>query len=129
MAYTGEVFNVERRADLAVVRPLRDETTLRYFEIHNESNRIMRMLDDPAIRGVVVNFCDVPALGWVMTSAIVRLVRNVDYRGGGAAFCNASPTLLALFETMHLGRPWTHHELLEEAIEQLTGGPDQEPGA
>jgi hypothetical protein len=55
-------------------------------------------------------------LGWVMTSAIVRLVRNLDYRGGLAVYCSASKANIQQFSSMKLGDPWTHHDSRDEGV-------------
>ncbi len=123
MSERARVFDLDRLDDVLVVVPLGDESSFRYFDIHNQANRVMRELDDPAIRAVIVDFSRVPNLGWVMTSAIVRLVRNLDYRGGLAVYCEASPANLELFSSMKLGRPWTHHNTLEAAVDSIRGGP------
>ena len=123
MSQRIRVFELERIDDVLVVAPLGDESSFRYFDIHNQANRVMRELDDPAIRSVVVDFARVPTLGWVMTSAIVRLVRNLDYRGGLAVYCEASRSNLELFSSMKLGRPWTHHFTRESAVDSIRGGP------
>jgi hypothetical protein len=122
MSERAKVFELERIDDVLVVAPLGDESSFRYFDIHNQANRVMRELDDQAIRSVVVDFSRVPTLGWVMTSAIVRLVRNLDYRGGRAVYCEASRANLDLFSSMKLGRPWTHHVTREAAVDSIRGG-------
>ncbi len=121
MSERAKVFELDRIDDVLVVAPLGDESSFRYFDIHNQANRVMRELDDPAIRSVVVDFSRVPTLGWVMTSAIVRLVRNLDYRGGLAVYCEASRSNLELFSSMKLGRPWAHHLTREAAVDSIRG--------
>ncbi len=128
MLNNDRVFSVERVGDVIVIEPLGDETTYRYFDIHNESNRVMRQLDDTDIRGVVIDLRGVPSLGWVMTSAIVRLVRNVDYRGGLSVFCSGSETNRIQFASMRLGHPWTDHSSRAEAVAALDEQPDREGG-
>ena len=94
------VFVVEHVDEVVIVEPLGDESSFRYFDIHNQANRVMRALDDSSVRGVVVDLRSVPTLGWVMTSAIVRLVRNLDYRGGLAVYCSASQANIDQFSSM-----------------------------
>ncbi len=119
MADSERVFEIERAGDVLIIEPLGDEATYRYFDIHNESNRVLRELDDAEVSGVVIDLRSVPSLGWVMTSAIVRLVRNVDYRGGLAVFCSGSETNRRQFTSMKLGRPWTDHPSRVEAVATL----------
>ena len=119
MSERATVFAMELVDEIIVISPLGDESSYRYFDIHNQANHVMRRLDDPSVRGVVIDLTEVPTLGWVMTSAIVRLVRNVDYRDGLAVYCAASPSNLNQFSAMKLGRPWTHHETREESIEAM----------
>ena len=116
MSERATVFGLDRTESVIVVSPLGDESSFRYFDIHNQANRVMRMLDDPSVRGVVIDLAQVPTLGWVMTSAIVRLVRNIDYRGGLAVYCGASPSNFNQFSAMKLGRPWTHLDSRDEGI-------------
>ena len=110
------VFVVEHVGEVVVVEPLGDESSFRYFDIHNQANRVMRSLDDPTVRGVVVDLRSVPTLGWVMTSAIVRLVRNLDYRGGMAVYCSASKSNVEQFSSMKLGEPWSHHDSRDDGL-------------
>lgn len=110
------VFVVEHVGQVVVVEPLGDESSFRYFDIHNQANRVMRALDDPSVRGVVVDLRSVPTLGWVMTSAIVRLVRNLDYRGGMAVYCSASKSNVKQFSSMKLGEPWSHHDSRDDGV-------------
>lgn len=116
MNETTMVFRVEHVEDVVVVEPLGDESSFRYFDIHNQANRVMRALDDPSVRGVVVDLRSVPTLGWVMTSAIVRLVRNLDYRGGLAVYCSASKSNIDQFSSMKLGEPWTHLDSRDDGV-------------
>ena len=116
MNETTMVFRVEHVEDVVVVEPLGDESSFRYFDIHNQANRVMRALDDPSVRGVVVDLRSVPTLGWVMTSAIVRLVRNLDYRGGLAVYCSASKPNIDQFSSMKLGEPWTHLDSRDDGV-------------
>lgn len=126
MNETKTVFMVEHVEDVVVVEPLGDESSFRYFDIHNQANRVMRALDDPSVRGVVVDLRSVPTLGWVMTSAIVRLVRNLDYRGGLAVYCSASKSNINQFSSMKLGQPWTHLDSRDDGValirELIVGG-------
>lgn len=122
------VFQTHRVDDIFVIEPLGDETKFRYFDIHNQSNRVMRELDDVSLRGLVVDFKSVELTGWVMTSSIVRLVRNIDYRGGRCSFCNATAANASLFASLNLGQPWTSHGSLEEAIAALEVTPSAVDG-
>ena len=110
------VFLVEHVDEVVIVEPLGDESSFRYFDIHNQANRVMRALDDSSVRGVVVDLRSVPTLGWVMTSAIVRLVRNLDYRGGLAVYCSASQANIDQFSSMKLGEPWSHHDSRDDGV-------------
>ncbi len=110
------VFGMDFSGGVVVVEPLGDESSFRYFDIHNQANRVMRRLDNPDVRAVVIDLRSVPALGWVMTSAIVRLVRNLDYRGGLAVYCSATDSVLVQLSAMKLGTPWSHHANREEAV-------------
>jgi len=121
MSERATVFQMDRIGEVIVVSPLGDESSFRYFDIHNQANRVMRMLDDPTVLGVVIDLAQVPTLGWVMTSAIVRLVRNIDYRGGLAVYCAASPTNFNQFSAMKLGRPWTHHDTRDLGLGAMRG--------
>jgi hypothetical protein len=132
MSERATVFALDRTDGVIVVSPLGDESSFRYFDIHNQANRVMRMLDDPSVRGVVIDLAQVPTLGWVMTSAIVRLVRNIDYRGGLAVYCAASTSNFNQFSGMKLGRPWTHLDSRDEGVatirELLVDGGDAAAG-
>ena len=116
MSEQATVFAIERVGKVIVVAPLGDESSFRYFDIPSQANRVMWMLDDRSVLGLVIDLGRVRTLGWVMSSASVRLVRNLDYRGGLAVYCAASQANLAQLSTMKLGDPWTHHGTRDEAV-------------
>ena len=116
MSELAIVFDLDRVDEVVVVAPLGDESSFRYFDIHSQANRVMRAMDDESVLGVVVDLANVENLGWVMTSAIVRLVRNLDYRGGLAVYCSASRSIFDQFSAMKLGNPWSHHETRDEGV-------------
>ncbi len=129
MSGSERVFEIERAGEVLVIEPLGDEATYRYFDIHNESNRVLRELDDAEVKGVVIDLSSVPSLGWVMTSAIVRLVRSVDYRGGMAVFCSGTEINRRQFTSMKLGNPWTDHSSRSEAVAALKQAGDRDSQA
>ena len=126
MSELAKVFDLDHVDEVVVVAPLGDESSFRYFDIHSQANRVMRAMDDESVLGVVVDLANVENLGWVMTSAIVRLVRNLDYRGGLAVYCSASKSNINQFSSMKLGQPWTHLDSRDDGValirELIVGG-------
>ena len=113
---TNKVFCLERDGNVLIVIPQGDASGFRYHDVHQESNATLQVLDDPSLVHVVVDFTAEQMLGSIIISVIIKVCRKAGGKGGKAVFCNASPDMLEVLQTMNLTRLWTHYPSRAEAI-------------
>ena len=116
MSTPHNVFRVETEGDTLIVVPQGDASGFRYNDVHIETNASLRLLDNPALKNLVVDLGSVQVLGSIIITSIIKLARKAQNVGGGAAFCNASQPMLEVLETMNFGRLWPYFPTREEAI-------------
>ncbi|MBM3969855.1 MAG: STAS domain-containing protein [Planctomycetes bacterium] len=116
---TNKVFRLERDGNVLIVIPQGDASAFRYHDVHLESNATLEVLDDPSLVHVVVDFKAEQMLGSIIISVVIKVCRKAGGKGGQAAFCNASPDMLDVLQTMNLTRLWTHYPSRGEAIEAV----------
>jgi anti-anti-sigma factor len=110
------VFSTELIGKTLVVSPLGDAIGFRYNQIHLETNGLTELLDKQNIENLIIDFGTVEIVGSIIISSIVRLARKISARQGHAAFCNASPTMQDVVQTMNLTRLWPYFDSREAAI-------------
>ena len=113
---SNKVFRLERDGNVLIVIPQGDASGFRYHDVHQESNTTLEVLDDPSLAHVVVDFTSEQMLGSIIISVVIKVCRKAGGKGGKAAFCNASPDMLEVLQTMNLTRLWTHYPSRGEAI-------------
>ena len=111
-----KVFRLERDGNVLIVIPQGDASGFRYHDVHQESNAVLQILDDPSLLHVVVDFTSELMLGSIIISVIIKVCRKAGSKGGKAVFCKAAPDMLEVLETMNLTRLWTHYATRAEAI-------------
>jgi anti-anti-sigma factor len=82
---------VEREGAVLILTPHADLGESHWLDVEGESGEIVRMLEDPSIRHVVIDlghsdYVGSEALGW-----FVRLRKQVARRGGRVLLCHLSP--------------------------------------
>lgn len=129
-ALPHKVFRLERDGDVLIVVPQGDASGFRYNDVHQESNVTLQVLDDPTLKHVVVDFTSERILGSIIISVVIKTCRKAGTKGGKAAFCNASPEMLEVLQTMNLTKLWTHYSSRADAIAAVrTGSPAREHAA
>lgn len=113
---TNKVFRLERDGNVLIVIPQGDASGFRYNDVHQESNLVLQVLDDPSLVNVVVDFTSEQMLGSIIISVVIKVCRKAGGKGGKAAFCNASSNMLEVLQTMNLTKLWTHYTNRADAI-------------
>ncbi len=121
-AQHNKVFWLECDGDVLIVVPQGDANGFRYHDVHQESNVTLQVLDDPALKHVVIDFGCEQMLGSIIISVIIKVCRKVGLKGGKAAFCNASPDMQEVLQTMNLTKMWNYHPTRAEAIAAVRAG-------
>ena len=119
MVQLNKIFKCAQGGGIVIVIPQGDALQYRYKDIHLESNAVIRRLDEPDVSHLVVDFGVAPLLGSIIVGSILKFARRVTDRDGKVAFCNASPEMLEVLQTMNLHKLWPYYATRAEAIEAV----------
>ncbi len=117
----NKVFATARNGDTLVVIPLGDATDFHYGDVHTESNKVRRLLEEGSFKNLVVDLGSAPVFTTVTIKVVVVLSRIVSNRGGQAVLCEASDKTRDVLQTMKLLELWPHFDSRDEAIRYLAG--------
>lgn len=112
----NKVFRLERDDNVLIVIPQGDAIGFRYNDVHQESNSTLQILDDATLKHVVVDFGCEQVLGSIIISVLIKICRKAGLKGGKAAFCNATPDMQDVLQTMNLVKLWKYHPTRAEAV-------------
>ena len=115
-AATNKVFRLERDDNVLIVIPQGDAIGFRYNDVHQESNSTLQILDDATLKHVVVDLGCEQVLGSIIISVLIKICRKAGLKGGKAAFCNATPDMQDVLQTMNLVKLWKYHPTRAEAV-------------
>jgi anti-sigma B factor antagonist len=122
MDTTTAMIEVERHGDTLILTPRRDLSELDYLEIEAEGGAVLRRLvADPSIRNVVVDFGRTDYFGSSALGLLVRLDREVRRRGGGMALYHVSAHEQDVLRVTGLDTLWAVRPSRGEAIEAAGG--------
>jgi anti-anti-sigma factor len=110
----------ERQGHTLVLTPQEDLRELDYQEIEAEGDELLRLAEDPSVRGVVVDFGRTDSIGSTALGVLAQLRQRVRARGGRMAFCNVSAHEAEIMEVTGLARFWPIHPSREEALAAMT---------
>jgi len=115
-ASNNKVFLLERDDNVLIVIPQGDAIGFRYNDVHQESNSTLQILDDTTLKHVVVDLGCEQVLGSIIISVLIKICRKAGLKGGKAAFCNATPDMQDVLQTMNLVKLWKYHPTRAEAV-------------
>jgi anti-anti-sigma factor len=113
------LFAVERVGDTLVVTPLADLGELEYQQGEPEARAVYDLLNDPSVRGVVLDFGRTAYFGSSALAFFVRLWKAVSARGGRMAFCNLSSEEREILKHTRLDSLWPVCGTREEAMQRV----------
>ena len=119
MSDVMKVFRVERSGDTTIVVPQGITAEFRYFEVHTESNTVIKQLDQHGVDKLVVDLAELEKIDAVIVDSIIRMVRRVTNRGGKATICGASDSALKTLRSMRLDTLWPYFLSRAEALQSL----------
>jgi anti-sigma B factor antagonist len=111
-----KVFRVEFEGDTAIVVPPANPISFRYNEIHLEANAVIRIIDDPDVKNIIIDFTNVDYASSMIIGALIRMARKVTNHGGQAVMCHANGNMLEILNTMNLLKLWPHYDTREIAL-------------
>lgn len=117
-----KVFQVERLGHILVVLPQGPALHFQHNEVHHESGSLLRVVEEPVFKNVIIDLHCVDYVDSVIISSILRCLTKMKQRGGKSVFCSASTNMRSLLKSIQLGRLWPEFPTREQAIEFLDTG-------
>tara|TARA_R110002111_G_scaffold177322_1_gene243371 strand:- start:2870 stop:3241 length:372 start_codon:yes stop_codon:yes gene_type:complete len=118
-----EIFEVEQTAPNLVVVPQGSTMQFQYSNVQVESNKVLRLFDNPELKNVVIDLAKVDYLDSIIIGAIIRLLQRARQTGGQAVFCNASDNMQNIMKCIKVGTLWPLFDSREEALTALSVKP------
>lgn len=116
-----KVFQVERLGPTLVVLPQGPALQFQHNEVHLESNALLRVVDEPVFKNVVIDLHCVDYVDSLIISSILRCLTKIKQRGGKSVFCRASENMRSLLKSIQLGRLWPEFPTREDAMAHIGG--------
>src|SRR5579885_1366092 len=121
MATVNGFFEVERAGDTLVVTPTADLRELDFQGVESGAQAVLRQIDDPAVKNVVLDFHRTDYFGSTALGFFVRLWKRVSGRGGRLAMCNLSAHERDILRMTSLDGLWLLCGTKEEALRGTAG--------
>lgn len=118
-----KVFRIERLGNTVVVLPQGPALQFQHNEVHVESNSLLRAVEEPVFKNVIVDLHCVDYVDSVIISSILRCLTKIKQKGGKSVFCAASENMRSLLKSIQLGRLWPEFPTREIAMEYLAAPP------
>lgn len=118
-----DIFEVEQVEQNLIVVPQGSTLQFQYSNVQIESNKVLRMLDAPEVRNVIIDLTYVEYLDSIIIGAIIRLLQRAKQSGGQAVFCNACENMQNILKCIKIGTLWPLYDSREAAITALTENP------
>jgi anti-anti-sigma factor len=116
---TGGIFDIEVEGDTIIVVPAADLRALDYKRVELGAKAILELLDDAAIKNVVVDFGKTDYYGSTALGFFVKLLKRVRSRNGLMAFCNVSDHEKEILRITGLHQSWPICASRIEALEAV----------
>ena len=119
MADLEKVFKVERDGDTLIVLPQGPALHFQHKEVHLESNALYRLLDDRALKHVIIDLQDVDYVDSVIISSILRCLTKTKQKRGKSVFCNVSENMSELLKCIRIGKLWATFDTRDAALAEV----------
>ena len=112
-------FHVEHAGNTLIVLPQGDTLGILEAHLKDEIAALYRLLDDPAVVNLVVDFGTAPYFGSIVIGAILGLCKRASDAGGRAVLCNASEAMYEAIKTMKLEMVYPYFPTRPQALEAV----------
>jgi len=120
-----QVFEFEITADVVIVTPHGPFMEFRDSDIRNAYNEAYRLLNEPGMRHLLMDFSQMDYFGSTFVGILIRLARKARSNNGDAALCHLSDNMrdmmktLMLLENSKIDFSFTSFPTREAALERL----------
>jgi anti-anti-sigma factor len=113
------LFDVEVRQPTLIVVPQENVSSLTDERVQPELVRLMKTLEDPKLRNVVVDFGQIDYFGSSMLEALLKLWKQVHGQAGKMAVCNVSAIGREVLQVGRFDTLWDVFDSREEALKAM----------
>lgn len=120
-----QVFEFELTADVVIVTPHGPFMEFRDNDIRNAYNEAYRLLSEPGMRHLLMDFAQLDYFGSTFVGILVRLARKARNNSGDSALCHLSSNMrdmmktLMLLENTKIDFAFQSYPTREAALQQL----------
>lgn len=121
------IFDFECVGATVVLIPFGQFNEFRDHDIRNAYNDAYRMVTQPGVRHLLVDFSGLTYFGSTFVGILIRLAKKVRGDGGQAALCHLTDDMremmnrLMLLENPRIGSSWSYFATRQEALSVLGG--------
>ncbi|MCA9063176.1 MAG: STAS domain-containing protein [Planctomycetaceae bacterium] len=102
MSAPKNLFEFERSGDILIINANGSTMEFRDQDVRNAYNDAYRLLGEPTIRHLLVDFSRLSYFGSTFVGILVRLARKVRTDGGEAVLCNLTENMQEMMRTLML---------------------------
>jgi anti-anti-sigma factor len=121
MAAAKDLFEMERAGATLILTPTADLRERDYPQIETGAAEVLRLLEQGAVRNVVLDFRQTDYYGSTALGFFAKLWKRVRAGGGDMAFCNVSEHEREILRVTKLDGLWPLCPSREEALRAVGG--------
>jgi len=111
-----EIFEIEHVGETIIVTPLEGLGEFDFQRIETAARIVLRLLEDPSVLNVVIDFHRIDYYGTTAFSFFIRLWKRVRNHRGRMVLCNLSDHGKQVLKISKLDQFWPVYPSREEAI-------------
>lgn len=102
MSQDKQIFGFEQSGDVLILTALGSFMEFRDNDIRNGYNEAYRLLNEPGVRHLLVDFSAMQYFGSTFVGILIRLAKKARSNNGGAALCHMSDNMKDMLKTLML---------------------------
>jgi len=114
-----KVFHIDRVGETLVIAPQGPTMDFQYNDVHLDSNSLLRVLDEPDLKNVVIDMNVVNYIDSIIISSLLRSLTKSRQLGGTGVFCCVSDAVAEILKCIQLGKLWPVFETRDEALASM----------
>ena len=119
MPDSHKAFRYERAGATLIVSLQGDSLQTEESALEREIDILHKIIDEPAVKNVVVDIGSKPFFGSIIIGAIMALCQKAIGNGGKAVLCDASEGMRDVIRIMKLDSVLPYYQTREEALKSL----------
>ena len=114
-----QVFLVESKGETLIISPTGEAFEFRHSLVVSEMHTVLELLEEPAVRNLVIDLTRAEYYGSVIIGALNTMVNRILENGGKVATCNASEEMQNVLKIMNLTERWPNYPSRRKALKAM----------